>query len=331
MNTKRISFVIAALLASTMLTGCNTLPDMSKDDLGRPIQTMEVGPQDLPLFNAVKDAESSRVNYRYRVQILQGFYSRIGNHDKFEAASFEQNNIDRAQFFRWVGFTVTEPGAPVNVTDVDEPSLVEAVVGARQQWTAALTKVRDLYAAKGLTFQANTVQRVVDRLDPVDLPVYLLSAELPPTTLRPTDVIPEADQMYAEAFRLWREGKGLIPGMTDYTKERRALILFKQLVQKYPSSNKIALSAYYIAEIYKEYFNKDVLALAWYQRSWEWDFAVPEPARFQAAAVCERLRDFPKAVECYRASIQHDPERFGNAGWSRRRIKELTGQEYSVK
>lgn len=333
MDMKRISRVIVALLAGTMLAGCNLPPDTPTMPGGQKLTAMESGAANDPvLFQAIKDAESARVNYKYRVQILQGFYNRIGNFDKHKDATLELKNIDRAQYFKWVGLEVSEPGAPVNVSTVDEASLVEAVVGTRRQWTADLAKVRDLYTAKGLTHQAKTVQIVIDRLDPVDLPVYLLSAELPPPTLKPTDVIPQADQMYKEANGLFWQGKGLIPGVaTSYTKERRALILFKDLVQKYPTSNKIALSAYYIADIYKEYFNKDVLALAWYQRAWEWDPAVPEPARFQAAAVCERLRDFPRAVECYRASIQHDPSRPANAAFARKRIKDLTGRDYSEK
>ena len=39
---------------------------------------------------------------------------------------------------------------------------------------------------------------------------YFLEAEIPPADLRPVEVIPQADQMYAKAIRLYEEGKGLL-------------------------------------------------------------------------------------------------------------------------
>ena len=96
---------------------------------------------------------------------------------------------------------------------------------------------------------------------------------------------------------------------------------------KYPDSTRIALSAYYIADIYKEYFNENLRAMWWYERAWQWDPHVPEPARFQAATVAERVHDYPRAIEYYKASLEYDPPRWGNAGHARDRIEKLQAGE----
>jgi tetratricopeptide (TPR) repeat protein len=141
-------------------------------------------------------------------------------------------------------------------------------------------------------------------------------------------VIAEANKMYDEAHRLFRSGKGIIPMFTtSYEQERKACKLFKQVIEDYPDSDKIALCAYYIAEISKEYFNEDVNAVNWYERAWTWDPTIPLPARFQAATVYDlRLMNRAKALECYRAAIQHEQFNRSNMDWAHERIKQLTSK-----
>ena len=102
---------------------------------------------------------------------------------------------------------------------------------------------------------------------------------------------------------------------------------FTKLIHDYPQSTKIALSAYYIADINKEYFRENTLAVYWYERAWTWDPHITEPARFQAATVYDiHLHDYAKAVECYRLSIKYDPWRLRDPEYAAKRIEELTGQ-----
>jgi tetratricopeptide (TPR) repeat protein len=279
------------------------------------------------LYSTVVASENARVNYRYRLEVLQGFYHRTGNSDKFLWASNELNNLDSAQWFRYEGLEKVQPAPGETVTAADERMLVEAVVETRRTWQAAMLKVAQAYDAKGMALAADAVRRALERFDPVRTYMYFLSAEIPPADLKPTAVVPEADQVYREAYGLFRAGK-ISFGITDYSKERRALLLFMKLIHDYPTSNKIALSAYYIADIYKEYWDEDVRAVNWYERAWQWDPNVTEPARFQAATVYDhRLRDNPRAIECYRAALKYDPERVGNFDEARKRIKKLSGSE----
>jgi tetratricopeptide (TPR) repeat protein len=343
MDRKRISGVMITLaMVGTMLTGCvnnlyngiDTPPDPTPTAMGGPVKSLAAGPGK-EIFDAVKAAEAARANYRYRIDILSGYYNRIGNADKYNDTQMETKNLQTAQWFRWEGLDTVVLARGENVSDIDETALIEELMGARQQWRDTLAKVEALYREKNLNEQATTVHRVIDRLDPARLPVYHDAAEVPPANLKPIAVIPEADQLYDQAYKLFRKGKGLLPMFnTNYAVQRQSVELFKKLIREYPTSNKIAMSAYYIADIYKEYFNRDVLACKWYQRAWEWaaqnPAALTEPARFQAATVYDlRLHDLPRAVECYRASLKYDPSRLGNASYARQRIKALTGKEYT--
>lgn len=329
MGRKWISCAAVAsfVLASSMLAGCDIPPSKIRVKSGTAIDKLAVSPADGELYTAVKTAEDARANYRYRLEVLQGYYYRTGNGDNHEWATRELGNLNNAQWFTWEGLDKVTPASGENLTNASEAVLVEYTVTARKTWIADMQKVAAIYDQRGMSKAAEAVRRSLERLDPVYTYMYFLTAEIPPANLKPMAVIPEADQLYQRAYDLHKSGK-LAPAVTVYDKERQALMLFLELVQKYPTSNKIALSAYYIADIYKEYFDENVRAVHWYQRAWQWDPNITEPARFQAATVYDiRMQDKPNAVACYRAALKDDPPRLGNFDYARKRIKDLTGKE----
>ena len=139
-------------------------------------------------------------------------------------------------------------------------------------------------------------------------------------------VSPAADALFAKAMKLHQRGK-ILPGLTNYDKQRQALGLFRQLVREHPTSDKIAQAAYYVGEIYKEYFDEDVRAVHWYERAWQWQPDLLLPARFQAATVYDlRLAQYGTAVRLYQEVIKHEQFNGSNVRFARRRIEELTGQ-----
>lgn len=320
--------LLGAILAGCDYNGINSPPAETRTPEG-PIKSMAV-PAEAELHQAVLDAESARANYKYRLDVLQGYYNRIGYADKYNDTVKEMKNLQTAQWFRWEGLEEVQPAAGESVASADETALIEALIGARNAWVDALSRLENLYREKNLFDQANTIKRVKERLDPVRLPPYHLAAEVPPPTLRPTAVIPEANELFNRAHKLFIDGKGTIPGITtNYKKEREAVELFKDLVRTYKTSDKIALAAYYIGEIYKEYFNENVRAVMWYQRAWEWsENSLTEPAYFQCATVYDqRLADWNNAVMCYRGCLKYDPPRPLNFEYARQRIKDLTGKD----
>ena len=270
--------------------------------------------------------EKSRVNYQYRLEVLYGYYNRIGNLDKRDWAGRELATYQNAQTFHWEGVPQVLPPQGESVENADERVLVEYAVASRRQYLDAANKVIAMLNANGDTYKAGRVKNVLDRMDLSHRFTFI--AEIPPADLRPTQVVPEADKMFADAYHLFRRGKGLVPMVTtNYQDERNALQLFKELVNKYPSSTKIALSAYYIADIYKEYFNEDALAVQWYERAIQWAPNVTEPARFQAAVVYDlRMHNRAKAVEMYKGAIQYEQFNKSNVDFAHRRLEDLTGK-----
>lgn len=330
MKTKWISLAALSAMAFAITGfGCDRPAPVVRDSLGRPITELGVTPQDPPIYEAVQKAENARVNYRYRLEVLNSYYLRTGNFDKRIWAEREIANLDQAQWFKWQGIQqVPAPGE--TIANADEVLLVERVVLARQDWIAAMKQVADLYAQRGMSTPERCARVALERLDPVKTYMYFLDAEIPPATLRPTASIPQANALFDEAKSLFKQGKGFVPMFgTNVPRERRALELFRQLIRDHQNSDKIALAAYYIGDIYKEYFDENVRAVAWYQRAWEWDPNVTEPARFQAATVYDkRLRNYPMAVKCYEEALRRDPPRLANFDHARERLKELTGKTY---
>ena len=319
---------LAGFLVSMTLVGCNLRESTPSTILGNTPKSLAVNQADPDEVAAVKAMELARADYKYRLEVLQGYYYKIGFMDKYNWATQELRNLNAAQQFSWENIpTVTPPGGE-SLENADERQLVEYAVAARQSYSKAVSDLESHYDRKGESYKRDMIRNVQKRYHSEETYTYIPEAEIPPADLRPTEVIPEADRLFEKACKLFRSGKGLMPGMTSYRKERQAQALFLELIHTYPRSTKIALSAYYIADIYKEYFNKDVMAVKWYERAWQWDPNITEPARFQAATIYDyRLQNKSKAVECYRESLKKDPSRVGNYDWAQRRIRELTQEQ----
>ncbi len=320
--------VFVLLLACGFLAGCNLRPAPPKTANNKLPRTLTVMAGNTAEVTAATSAESARVNYRYRLTVLQSYYVRTGNMDKARWVERELKNLDNAQTFKWSGIPeITQPTGE-SLSDADEHLLVEYVLGARTGYLNSMRNLLAFYRDKaGDSYKAQRVSNVLDRFDPVMTYKYFLEAEMPAATLRPVQVVPEAEKMYKQALKLHRDGKGLLgPLTTNYEKQREALMLFLNLVNRYPQSTKIALAGFYIGEIYKEYFNENIRAVAWYKRAVEWDANLTKPARFQAAVVEDlRLYNKANAIELYRQVIKHEQFNATNVQWAHNRIRELTG------
>ena len=324
-----LQLTILVTVATILAAGCNRKPQAPKNAQGDRVKVVTLS-QDRPdELKHATNLETARVNYRYRVQVLQAYYENVGNMDKFVWTEREMKNLDTTMTFDWAGLPEIIPPKGETVVEVDEQVLVEYVVAARTKYTTTAETLKAFYSNNDEAFIADLIANMQDRLDPIHVYMYFLSAEIPPADLKPTAVIPEADLEYKAALKLHKQGKGLlhIALTTNYDKQRRALLKFRNVVEKYPTSNKIPLTAYYIGEIYKEYFNENLRAIGWYQRAWQWDPNIEKPARFQAAVVQDlRLRDYGKAVELYREVIKHEQSNAGHVSYAHERIAELTGK-----
>ncbi len=311
------------LVLSVGSAGCDRPPSVPRRADWKEVRILAVSQNDATEQSAVRAVEAARVNYRYRLAVLAGYYEKVGNLDKYNWTQRELKNLAEAQKFQWQGIGEVSPPEGESIASADEKYLVELVVQARRTWKQAVEELVELYRRRGNELKRRCVENILERFDPVRTYMYFLSAEIPPADLTPEEVIPEADRLYEKAMKLYEDGR-ILPLVIDYDKERKALMTFRQLINEYPRSTKIALSAYYIGEIYKEYFDENIRAVHWYRRAWQWDPAIPKPARFQAATVYDiRLHNYAKAIECYRAAIEHEQFNSSNVSYAHRRIREL--------
>jgi len=328
--TKTLTWVaFAGIFVCAVTVGCDRPMGPPKTEDHKVPKTLTVISANAAERAAVVASEEARVNYRYRLVVLQSFYKASGNLDKQRWTERELKNLEQANTFTWEGIPEITPPKGESLANADEHLLVEYAVSARK---AYLKSVRDLagfyHGSAPNSYKARRVANILERFDPIRTYMYLLDAEVPPANLHPVEVIPEAEKLYAEGIKLYEDGKGILHVFmtTDYRKQRQALGKLLQLVRSYPRSTKIALAAYYIGEIYKEYFNENLRAVYWYERAFGWDPNLTKPARFQAATVHDyRLFNRAKAVELYRQTIIHEQFNASNVQFAHRRIRELTG------
>jgi len=292
---------------------------------GRPVKSVVVNPADPAELAAAEALLSAEAEYGHALNVLGSFYTRTGAYDKGIWAGRERKNLREAMPWRYEGLPAAVQPPAQSLEGAKEAALAEKVVSARRAWLACLGKLEAHYQAAGMKFKLALVRNVRRRFDPVRVYQYFLHAEVPPANLRPTDVIPAAEALFAQALKVHKAGKPL-PAVTDYGKQRKALGMFLRLVDQHPTSTKIALSAYYIGDIYKEYFNENIRAVQWYQRAWEWDPEIMKPARFQAAVVYDlRLAQHGKALRLYQEVLKHEQFSQSNVAFATDRIAELTG------
>jgi TolA-binding protein len=262
--------------------------------------------------------------YEYRLTVLKQYYKRTGAYSKSRWVDKERKNLDRAWTFTFEGLSKPAVEQAPSLDEVDEATLVEQVIAAREGFLAGVDGLAKYYKASEQDFKFRLATNIRQRFDPVRTYMYFLDAEVPPADLKGVDVIAEAEALYAEALHLHKSGKGLLL-FPSHSKQRRALAKFLRLVRRYPTSTHIALSAYWIGEIYKEYFKEPRRAVLWYQRAWQWDPNISKPARFQEAVIRDyRLHDRDRALELYRAAIEHETFNKSNVSFSEARIAELT-------
>ncbi len=318
---KRMTVTMAMLTVGVLWTaaGCDVPPPTPRNHDDTVVKEVVI----------TRDAEREvvqslidvQVVYRYRLSVLKAYYLKAGALAKKNWAEREWTNLDRAQTFTYVGVTPKPVERGPSLEKVDEATLVEMVVGARSEYTAAVDSLILYYQSTGDRFKESLADNIRRRFNPVRTYMYFLDAEVPPADLRPAEVIPEAETLYAEALRLHKMGKIII---VDHRKQRRSLMKFLELVRRYPSSTRIAYSAYYIGRIYR-YFDEDYRSLLWYKRAVQWDPLLDRPARFEAAKVADYdLRNRELAVQLYRESLEHETFNASHAKYANRRISVIT-------
>lgn len=230
--------------------------------------------------------------------------------------------------------SLTHPeGVPlpnIRVADMTEADLVENTIRHRAMYARHLQVLAQFYSEHGLENKANWARNELRDLRHVKPYAYILDAETPVVSLRPNESIAEADRLYEEGTAIMKKGGHGVPIWYNQDTMKLALAKFKELVEKYPTSDKIDDAAFMIGEIHKEYFEEkdNTIALQWYQRALDWNPNTPHPVRFQMAVVYDyRLHDRDRALALYQEVLQKETFNKSNVEWSQVRIGQLTKEK----
>jgi hypothetical protein len=209
------------------------------------------------------------------------------------------------------------PGA---TSDVES---VERVIAARREYEASLKKLREHYDRAGDKLRVKWVEDELMAFHLMFKPSYNLDVQdVPPPGLEAKVNVREANDLFKAAMEY--KGKGL--GSDYVLNQRRAEVLLREILEKYPNSDKIADVAYQLAEVYEGRAYKQYdRAARYYERSFQWMRGSRTDARLRAAVIYDRqLNERSKAIALYRDVVENDtdPDRIKLA---EKRFAELTG------
>ena len=125
---------IAGMLAWVSLAGCDRPPSVPKTADREKVKVLSVSPAERGELKAATALETARVNYLYRLGVLQAYYENVGNMDKFVWTGREIKNLDTTMTFDWAGLPEITAPKGETVVEVDEQVLVEYVVAARAKY-----------------------------------------------------------------------------------------------------------------------------------------------------------------------------------------------------
>jgi TolA-binding protein len=201
--------------------------------------------------------------------------------------------------------------------------LVEKNLAARKEYEATLKKLWEHYKRTADQQRAKWVEEELMSFHLIKKPSYNLDVQdVPPPTLEAKTNVREANDLYRVAMEY--KGRGL--GNDYILNMRRCEMLFREVLEKYPSSDKIADVAYQLGEVYESRaYRQYDRAARYFERSFQWKKGLATDARLRAAVLYDRmLNERARALVLYREVVEHDtdPERLKVA---EKRLTELTG------
>lgn len=198
--------------------------------------------------------------------------------------------------------------------------LIERVMEARKNYAKAMRELYEYYRRVGDKRRAQLAEDELKQYYRTNHPAYRLELDVPNPKLKPLYNQPEANELYRRAMSFKDRGFG--PDYFD--NEKRAEILFQDLLSKYPQCTKISDAAYMLGELYEgRAFRQYDRAAAYYERCFQWNPATQYDARLRAARLYDReLRDRPRAIELYHMVLDYETSQTRRQE-ATRRLKEL--------
>ena len=209
--------------------------------------------------------------------------------------------------------------APSDIT------LVERVLALRRDYQIALEQLRNHYLSAGDLERAKWAEDELIQFHRIGKQAYRLDLDVGPPLLKAEQNIPEANELYRRAMTYKDKGW---TGTEYVDNQRRAEILFQQILANYPQSDKIDDAAYQLGDIYEGRAYKQYRRAAlYYERCFQWNPNTQFDARIRAARLYDKyLQERSHAIDLYKEVTTHetDPKRIAEA---QKRITELSGKK----
>jgi hypothetical protein len=221
----------------------------------------------------------------------------------------------------WAVATAQSPPAKPKKSGKDSAvEMVERLLTARHEYQMILENLRAHYIATGDIEHARWAEEELIEYHRIPKHPFILGLDIPPPTLQGNNHIPEANDLYRRAMVFKEKGWG-----NDYVlNQRRAELLFQQLLTNYPQSDKISDAAYQLGDIYEsKAFRQYDRAAGYFERCFQWNSKTQFDARLRAARLYDRyLNERNRAIEIYKEvqSRETDAKRVEEA---QRRLAEL--------
>lgn len=201
-----------------------------------------------------------------------------------------------------------------------EIALAKRVIAARREYQTSLEQIRAQYVAAADAERTKAAEDELRQFHRVPKHAYVLDLDVPGPGLRAEQNVPAANDLYRRAMEYKDKGYG-----TDFQDNQiRAELLLQQLINQYPTSNKISDAAFQLGDIYESRTYRQLRrAAAFYERCFQWNPNTQFDARLRAARLYDKsLNDRQRAVELYRTvgAYETDPRRMQEA---QRRLAEL--------
>ncbi len=214
---------------------------------------------------------------------------------------------------------VSKAGVP----DAAEVDLVEDLAAKRIEYRQSLALLLQYYQSTGNVTRRRWAEHEMKALERVPHYRYLAPGEIASPDYVAVDNIAQANALYEEAERLYREAGGLLI-ITDEDKLRGALSRFNRIIKEFPTSNKIDNAAYRAGQIYEHFKDWDI-AVVYYQRCFQWNEITAYPARFRAGYVMDqRLHKRKEALPLYQMAVEKESRFTANIEFAKKRILEMT-------
>jgi hypothetical protein len=237
-----------------------------------------------------------------------------------EGERFEVN-LDNAQQNNAAGIGVLNPG---------EVDLIEQMAMYRSSYHRGLKNLVKYYTQSGNTSKLSWAKSELRSFDRMNKYKYYPEAEIAGRNLKATDLIIEADDLFIEVERLYKEATA-VAFLINERKLGLALSKANTIISEYPTSDKIDDAAYVAGRIH-DHFKDYKIAATCYIRTFQWNEETRRPARSRAAYVLDkRLNQQDQALELYKAVCLYETEiSQGNVKFAKKRILELTESDLKL-